>query len=406
MVNINPKAWSKLGVPDRPVQSIYLHVPFCAVKCHYCAFYSKQPDKELLRRYADSLSQEIRLLSEFAHPQTLFFGGGTPSILPVGHLEQIFDTIKSSGWASPAEWTVECNPATLNNEKIQLFKQFGVNRISMGVQSMDPEILERLGRIHSVDMVIQSYEKLRDAGFKNINLDLMFGIPGQTPKIWEKTLDEILKLRSEHLSCYELIYEEDTPLFESLKSGEYEIDDHMCEVMYEMLISKLKDFGFYQYEIANFARNHTHEDKNSQKASNTILPSYYSRHNMNYWMGGAYLGLGPSANGFVNNLRYQNVANTARYCELMESGSNPIEWVEDLPSKARAGEIAAFGFRTRRGWDLDDFFNRTGHRLEIEWKDELETLHQKNWIESFEKVVRPTELGLRFADAIAEGFIE
>ncbi|MGZ8921402.1 MAG: coproporphyrinogen-III oxidase family protein, partial [Limisphaerales bacterium] len=188
--------------------SLYVHVPFCAHKCEYCAFYSHAPG-DLMQRYVNALLREARMLPPF-RPRTIFFGGGTPSLLTLKQWEQIGETFRELGWASVVEeWTVECNPATVSQEKANLFRAIGVNRVSMGVQSFDEMLLERLGRIHSREQVFKSYDLLRHAGFDNINIDLMFAIPTQTMEVWQATLAEAIAMQTRHLSCYEVIYEQD-----------------------------------------------------------------------------------------------------------------------------------------------------------------------------------------------------
>ena len=390
--------WLPFSSGGRHVRSVYLHVPFCAVKCNYCAFYSKEPDRETVEKYVEALCAEIGRAAGCAAPQTLFFGGGTPSLLSVKQLERVFKAVHEAGWGHSDEWTVECNPATLNKDKVQLFVEYGISRVSMGVQSMEPELLERLGRIHTASMVCKTYDLLRAGGISNINLDLMFAIPGQTMAMWERTIKTILALGSEHLSCYEVIYEEDTPLYHSLKAGEFEIDEEIAEDMYFMLLDKLAGADFHQYEVANFAR---HMDEGPVRD----YPTHACRHNLNYWRGGSYLGLGPSANGFIDGIRYQNVANTQRYVELICSQPHAMEWEERLTPIARAGELAAFGFRTVRGWNHDEFRAVTGFDLQDQWPREIDRMVAAGWMKNEDGQSWLTPEGLRFADAVAQEFL-
>src|SRR5205807_7398162 len=187
------------------VESLYVHVPFCAQKCSYCAFYSEPSSGEVINRYVDALVREMELVAADVKPETIFFGGGTPSLLNLAQWERILKTMERLDLLGAGEWTIECNPATVSADKGKLWRSYGVNRISMGVQSFDEALLERLGRIHTREMVFKSFDLLREAGFDNVNLDLMFAIPGQTIPIWRHTLEEALALGSEHLSCYEVI---------------------------------------------------------------------------------------------------------------------------------------------------------------------------------------------------------
>ena len=207
------------------ITSLYVHVPFCAQKCEYCAFYSEASTGELINRYVAALVRELEIVAADLKPKTIFFGGGTPSILNLRQWEQILRAMEKLNLLGAEEFTVECNPATVSADKAKLFRDFGINRISMGVQSLDEKLLDRLGRIHSREMVFKSFDILRRAGFENLNLDLMFAIPGQTMEIWRATLNEAMAMQSEHLSSYEVIYEDDTPLFEQLQAGEFSVDE-------------------------------------------------------------------------------------------------------------------------------------------------------------------------------------
>lgn len=330
-------------------------------------------------------------------PRTIFFGGGTPSILNLKQWEAILGTVRDFGLNSADEWTVECNPATVSADKAKLLRDGGVNRISMGVQSLDEHLLDRLGRVHSRDMVFRSFDILRAAGFANINIDLMFAIPGQTFSVWQSTLDEAIALGSEHMSCYEVIYEEDTPLYQQLRAGEFDVDEELACAMYEELIDRVSAAGFQQYEIANFARPGITGDSQD--------PGFACRHNINYWRAGEYHGLGPSAASYVQGKRMKNWSNTQLYCEQIENGRRPVENVDELSPLARAGETAAFGLRMNRGWRFDEFSTTTGFRLDEEWGPEIQMLGSRGWGESVPDGFRLTRQGLRFADAAAEMFL-
>src|SRR5215207_3755045 len=235
---------------DTPVSSLYAHVPFCARKCAYCAFYSEASSGELIERYTSALVRELELVAHDLQPQTIFFGGGTPSLLNLKQWAIILRAMQRLELLGAEEWTIESNPATVSLDKAQLWREFGVNRVSMGVQSLDETLLDRLGRIHSREMAFKSYDILRSAGFENVNLDLMFAIPGQTMEIWRSTLGEAMALGSEHLSCYEVIYEQDTPLYAQLQAGEFSVDEDLACAMYDELLAAAAGAGFEQYEVA------------------------------------------------------------------------------------------------------------------------------------------------------------
>jgi len=405
-----------------PVTSLYIHVPFCAQKCEYCAFYSEASSGELINRYVAALVRELEMVASDLKPKTIFFGGGTPSLLNLRQWETILRAMEKLHLLGAEEFTIESNPATVSADKCQLLRDFGVNRISMGVQSLDEKLLDRLGRIHSRAQVFKSFDILRQAGFDNVNLDLMFAIPTQTLAIWRATLNEAMAMQSEHLSSYEVIYEDDTPLFEQLQAGEFSVDENLACEMYEELISTATNAGFHQYEIANFARDVKNSNGPSpiaklpgttSPAPNQIgnwkleigIPSRACRHNVNYWRGGAYHGLGPSATGYVRGVRTKNWANTQLYCDQLEKGRRAIESSEELSPLRRAGEIAAFGLRMNAGWPFADFQRGTGFDLRREWSSEMQQLQERGWAKRDDDRFYLTHQGLRFADAAAEMFL-
>ena len=417
-----------LKTPAEPISSLYIHVPFCARKCSYCAFYSEASSGELVNRYVEALIGELELVASDLRPRTVFFGGGTPSLLNLRQWEQILRAMERLNLLGAEEWTVECNPATISLDKANLLRSVGVNRISMGVQSLDEILLERLGRVHSREMVFKSFAILRQAGFENVNLDLMFAIPGQTMERWQRTLTEALAMQSEHLSCYEVIYEEDTALYAQLQAGEFEVDDDLACDMYEALIEKAGQAGFQQYEIANFAQDRNRqgcqvstlrsaatEDGASVEGKHPsslgprhlplLLPAHACAHNVNYWRGGFFYGLGPSATSYVRGVRSVNCANTRLYCHHLQNGGRPIDYREELPPLSRAGETAAFGLRLLAGWPFEQFRQITGQDLRQEWAGEMAHLTERGWGRLSQDRFQLTQQGLRFADAAAELFL-
>jgi oxygen-independent coproporphyrinogen-3 oxidase len=419
------------GSVTTTVESLYIHVPFCAQKCAYCAFYSEPSGGDLINRYVTALICELEMVADDLKPKTIFFGGGTPSLLNLRQWEQILRAMERLNLTGAKEFTVECNPATVSPDKAKLFHDFGINRISMGVQSLDESLLDRLGRIHTREMVFKSFDILRRAGFDNLNLDLMFAIPGQTMAVWRATLAEALALGSEHLSTYEVIYEDDTPLFAQLKAGKFDVDEDLSCAMYEELVARATAAGFRQYEVANFARDRRVE-KNEHPTSNiqhptsnegeqgdsgpavqqsnnpTIqqsIPALACRHNVNYWRGGSFYGLGPSATSYVRGVRTKNWSNTQLYCEQLEKGKRAIESNEELPPLKRAGETAAFGLRMNAGWPFDEFRRTTGFDLRDEWPAEMNQLVERGWASRDATHFRLTPQGLRFADSAAEMFL-
>jgi oxygen-independent coproporphyrinogen-3 oxidase len=389
--------------PAEPVRSLYVHVPFCAQKCSYCAFYSEASSGETVNRYVRALLREFELIAQDLKPETVFFGGGTPSLLNLKQWGQIFEQMERLGLLGAAECTIECNPATVSLDKAQLFRSYGVNRVSMGVQSLNEALLDKLGRIHTRAMVYKSFEILRQAGFDNLNLDLMFAIPGQSLKVWRETLGEALAFGSEHLSTYEVIYEDDTPLFAQLQAGEIAEDEDLACAMYEELVEQAAAAGLKQYEVANFAREGAPGSADAEAVKE--VPAYSCRHNLNYWRGGAFYGLGPSATSYVQGVRCKNWSNTTLYCEQLEKGKRAVESIEQLRPLARAGETAAFGLRMTAGIEFEAFRLVTGLDLRKEWAADMKELAHRGWGQMLPGRFRLTSEGLRFADSAAELFL-
>ena len=382
-----------------PVRSLYVHVPFCAHKCEYCAFYSAPPSGGVIDRYVAAVVIELELVAPECRPHTIFFGGGTPSLLSLKQWQTILSAMDRLQLLGAAEFSVECNPATVSADKAKLLRDHGVNRISMGVQSLDEALLDRLGRVHSREMVFRSYETLRSAGFENINVDLMFAIPGQTLEVWDRTLDEALALGTEHLSCYEVIYEEDTPLYQQMKAGEFAVDEERACQMYDRLQERAAAAGFEQYEVANWGRPRITGAVSLPKVSLEGIPGYACRHNVGYWRGLDSFGVGPSASEYVGGLRARNWSNTDLWITQLERGRRAKEFAEALSPLARAGELAAFGLRMNAGWPFTEFTARTGFDLRAEWREDLDQLIRRGWGEATNSHFRLSRQGLRFADA-------
>ena len=408
--------WHLARVSDSPVTNLYVHVPFCAHKCEYCAFFSEASSGEQINRYVAALVREMELVAHDLKPHTVFFGGGTPSMLNLRQWEIILRAMERLNLLGAAEWTIESNPATVSLDKAKLWRDFGVNRVSMGVQSLDESLLERLGRIHSREQVFKSFDTLRAAGFDNVNVDLMFAIPTQTMDTWRATLREAIALGSEHLSSYEVIYEEDTPLYAQLKAGEFDVNEELACDMYDELIATTAEHGLRQYEIANFARERRVSECRSDGVAapqhsitptlpSPSVPAFACQHNVNYWRGGSFHALGPSATGYVHGVRTKNWSNTQLYCEQLEKGRRAIESSEQLSPAARAGETAAFGLRMPAGWNFAEFQRVTGFDLREGWRTEMQTLVTNGRAEMDDHSFRLNQLGLRYADSVAEDFL-
>lgn len=293
---------------------VYIHIPYCKVKCHYCDFhFSVKTDSK--GRMVDSLLREIELRSDFFQAQTkietIYFGGGTPSILEATELNRILHKIAQTfELAESPEITIECNPDDITTEKLQAYQKMGINRLSIGIQSFDDKALKEMNRAHSAVEAIESIENAKAAGFQNITIDLIYGIPNQTIHDWEAELDRMIELNIPHLSAYCLTIEPNTVFGHLHKKGVLSLpNDHEYLSFFKLLRAKTKEAGMEHYEISNFAK-----------------PNYISKHNSAYWKGKPYIGIGPSAHSYDGKRRSWNIANNFKYMDALESG----EWFSEL----------------------------------------------------------------------------
>ncbi len=314
---------------------LYLHIPFCHRVCPYCSFYKHTPGTTPIGSFVDALTAEVKFRLTVA-PRTLYLGGGTPSMLSPGHLTRLFTALHDAiDFSQLDEVTLEANPATFDAAKAKLFRDLGVTRVSLGIQSFTPHVLEILGREHSVAQASEAVSLLRAAGIPSINIDLMFSIPGQSKDDWQNTLEHTLALNPDHISAYNLTYEEDTAFFESLRRGEMrENEDHDAE-FFHLADDLLTAAGFDHYETSNYAK-----------------PGHRSSHNQGYWRGEDYLGLGPSAVSTLDGVRWKNVPDTARYVSQVRSIGHALIESETLDAEACRLERIALGLRTREGISL------------------------------------------------------
>jgi oxygen-independent coproporphyrinogen-3 oxidase len=324
---------------------IYVHIPFCVRKCNYCAFLSGASDEALRERYVKALCEEIRirarLMSDHAHGvfDTIFFGGGTPSLLTSAQVARIIDELKMNfDIDSEAEVTLESNPKALSMESLKGYRDAGVNRLSMGVQSMDDDILRRLGRIHTARDVIRDVQNAREAGFDNINLDLMFAVPGSSLETTLIDIEAVSRLEPEHISFYSLQLEEGTAFFKEFEMGKLtEVTDEIDRAMYHAGTKLLKEKGYEHYEISNFAKR-----------------GYEARHNLKYWEMAPYLGLGLGASSFIDNSRAMNVCSLDKYFELTGKGVAPFAEVHENSEHDNVAEAVFTGLRKVEGIRYED----------------------------------------------------
>ena len=321
---------------------IYVHVPFCRSKCQYCDFYSlATKEDKLIDGYLDAVCDHIKEAGELApnyKVDSIYFGGGTPSFFGADGMAVILTTIRRNfDVDNNAEITFECNPDSVNDRLLHRLRAEGFNRVSLGIQSDDDEMLKKLGRPHNYAQAVGAYHRIRKAGFRNVSVDLMYGLPGQTLLQWQETLDSVLRLLPEHISCYGLKVEEGTPFAQIEDSLNLPDEDTVAE-MYLTAVDVLQSRGYKQYEISNFCRRNA-----------------VSKHNMKYWMGGEYLGFGPSASSDFAGKRFTLKRDLQAYIQGIRDGGDIMEEMEEIPMRERAGEYLMLRLRTNVGIDRYEY---------------------------------------------------
>ncbi|HWQ57455.1 MAG TPA: radical SAM family heme chaperone HemW [Clostridia bacterium] len=367
---------------------IYLHIPFCMAKCRYCDFVSFADHAEM-DAYLDALEKEMTLDRE-ALPalvyDTVFLGGGTPSVLPEGAISRILETLTRRLRVTPdAEITIEANPGTLAPDKLTEYKRAGVNRLSLGLQSADDHILKGLGRIHTYAQFLESFHLARETGFGNVNADIMYGLPGQTAEDHLDTIEKLAALDIEHVSAYSLILEENTPLYTDVTGGAESLPGE--DAAYEMHrsgIRLLSERGYRRYEISNYAK-----------------PGYESRHNLNYWNNGEYLGLGLNAHSAMRVtgkwLRWANTAKLSDYIQACARGERPLEAKEqEIPMAEEMFETVMLGLRKIEGVSDAAFQARFGRRMGKVFQEAIARLEKRGWLVAEDGFYRLTDEGLDF----------
>ena len=327
---------------DKTPLGIYVHVPFCRSKCQYCDFYSvTAKDDKLLSRFTDAICQHVREAGALApgyRVDTVYFGGGTPTFFGAEGMAMILAAIRRSfDVAGDAEITFEANPDSINEKLLRRLKAEGFNRVSMGVQSDDDTMLRRLGRPHTYAQAVLAASRIRKAGFRNVSIDLMYGLPGQTMEAWQGTLQHVLSMNPDHISCYGLKVEDRTPLWDYKDSCGIPDDDTQAD-MYLTAVEFLKARGYRQYEISNFAKK-----------------GLISRHNMKYWMGGEYLGFGPDASSDFAGKRFTFVRDVYAYIDGIRKGESIVSDVQEIPPRERAGEYLMTRLRTTTGINQEEY---------------------------------------------------
>ena len=367
---------------------LYVHIPFCVRKCQYCDFLSGPSDEETKDRYIEALLKEIRAAehTEDYEIVSVFIGGGTPSALKAEAIASIMRTLQEQFFfCEDAEVTIEANPGTVDLEKLTIYRNVGINRLSLGLQSTDAEELKLLGRIHSYEEFLKSYEWAREVGFSNINIDLMFAIPGQTGEAWRQHLYQVAELNPEHISAYSLIIEEGTPFAEQ----NLDLPDEDTEYqMYEDTAEILERYGYRQYEISNYAKQ-----------------GYMCRHNAGYWQRREYLGFGLGASSLYRGMRFSN---TRRMQEYLKESRNPDQIRKDVTVLSRNERIEEFmflGLRMTEGISEKKFEENFDVRLMDVYGDILQKYEETGFMEHIETKWRLTRKGIHVSNHILADFL-
>lgn len=336
----------------------YIHIPFCQKKCYYCDFCAYMNVENRVEPYIKNLIKEIKLYQERLNIEidTIYIGGGTPSYIDAKYIEEIVNEIKKFKIEKIKEFTIECNPNSISKEKLAIYKDIGINRISLGVQSFDDEVLKEIGRNHTADIALKDIDMIRDAGFDNLSFDLMLNLPRQTYKSVKNDLAMVKKISPEHISWYSLILEEGSRFYALDKKGKLDLMEDDDEVdIFEEIIEELNSFGLKRYEISNFAKD-----------------GLESIHNKKYWEGAGYIAFGMSGSGYLSNYRYTNTRNFIHYNKNIVKNKLPIDHISYIDSKEREKEYIIFKLREIEGINLADFKKRFDHDFLSTYKKEID----------------------------------
>lgn len=371
---------------------LYFHIPFCNSKCLYCDFDSSVANYEEKSEYIDALVKEIEIarkeynLDDY-EIDTIFIGGGTPTALEENQLHKLLENIeKNFNLSENIEFTIEINPNSISEEKIEVLKKSKINRISIGLQSTDEKELKALGRTHSYDEFEKTYTMLRENGFDNISIDLMMGIPYQSFDSYKENLQKVVKLKPNHISAYMLIIEENTPFQKLYDKGIIRIDDSLTLKLYEHTISYLEEYGYKQYEISNF----------SQKGFNC-------RHNIKYWTVEDYLGFGQSAHSLFKGKRFSNMSKD--YVKSLNQGKLPVEDLQEHTKNDKYQECIFLKLRMNEGIDIDELDLEFNMDFREKYKNQLKNLYENGYIKAYEKYLQLTLKGIEISNQIFLEFI-
>lgn len=372
---------------------IYIHIPFCKSKCYYCDFTSFEGKENMIDQYIDNLIKELSIYKDKVKDKSvysIFIGGGTPSHIDQNYIVRIMKFIEENFNTNLLEEiTIEINPGTLDLNKAKAYKEAGINRASMGVQTLNSDHLKKIGRIHNEKEVYKSFEILRKAGFNNINLDFIFGLPDETLLDVDKNLNLIEEIRPEHISYYGLILEEDTYLYRLYNQGDLEIPSEKEErEMYYLIKKRLKAMGYTHYEISNFA-----------------LKEKECKHNILYWKINSYIGVGLSSHSFLNNRRYWNRDNFKDYFEDINQGILPIETGEDIDRNTEISEFSIMGLRLIDGIDKELFKERFKRDIHYFFKEQIKRHLMDGLIIEDDRFIKLTDKGLDLSNQVEVDFL-
>lgn len=373
-------------------KAVYIHIPFCTHICHYCDFNKVFLKGQPVERYIDALILEIeKYIEQFVEPiETIFLGGGTPTALTTKQLDHLLTAVqKLLPIHKEVEFTIEANPGDLPIEKLSALKELGVNRLSLGVQTFNNQLLERIGRSHRVKDVYETVEAAKRIGFDNISIDLMYGLPGQKIEDVEDSLKETFSLDIQHCSAYSLIVEPKTVFYNLLQKGKLPLPGEDVEgEMYELIMAEMEAHGLHQYEISNYAK-----------------PGYESRHNLVYWNNEEYFGFGAGAHGYLNGVRQANIYPINKYIQTVEGGDFPVRSKTTLTEKERMEEEMFLGLRKTAGVSIDRFREKFGRNLLDIYGEQIERLVNRKLITITENSIRLTKAGKMVGNEVFMEFI-
>lgn len=373
---------------------VYIHIPFCKKKCQYCDFPSWEGKEDLMSAYTQAIVKEIEaqepFLAKAGPASSVFIGGGTPTVIPITQLERIIDAVRENIPLDPeAEFTVEANPGTVTLEHMTALYTMGVTRLSIGAQTFENDILERIGRIHTAQDIKDAVRWARAAGFTNVSMDLMYGLPGQTMKNLVDSIGSAMDLAVTHISVYGLQVEDGTPLKSKIEAGEITLPtDEETEAMYDYVVNNLPPYGFARYEISNFARD-----------------GFESRHNLGYWSDKPYIGFGAAAHSYWGGRRTENLRTPEEYIASIERGESPARPEEPSTPEIQMAEFCFLELRTVRGIDREQFEKRFGCTVESVYQKVIDDLKSKELLTSDEKYIRLTPKGMKLGNVAFRAFL-